>query len=868
MEVNKNGRFAILEGKKVIMWGCGELGAYALPEVQKKVSVCYCCDSNPEKWGTEFCGVSVISPTELEQLLKKEGENVIVFHAVFQKYRASVVAQLRNMGAKHIIAVLQLLDFSFSRTEEGFLKEGNKTGTVMDLNATFCAGCSACASGCPTKSIALTPTEDGYFTPEVDFETCTDCGRCNAICPVLNPPVAEEEDTKCYALMGKDDLRMVSSSGGAFTLLATEILSQGGFVCGVVLTEKFDVVHTIIDKLEDLPPMRGSKYVQSQMGDVFLQIKSLLIQEKPVLFTGTPCQVAGLKNFLGKAYETLVTVDLICHGAPSDLVFKKYLEDYYGLNNLAKFQFRTKKFGYNPAHQITTLKDGSEKVGFVRHDAFQKIMHTGIALHEICKNCHFAPCPRQGDLSIGDFWQIEKYDPRLNDQKGTSLVLANSVKGKKILEKSTKSAKLLEEVSLDFALKHNRFGENMKVPKGKKHLQQIMKHHHIDKAFNYARTDKYDVGIVGLWYGRNYGSMLTYFALHHVLEEMGLSVLMIPGENYFPLTKKNFRGHLDLLADEFYHVSPLNPKKNGRELNGCCDAFIVGSDQIWNVLISRGNPTSYFLDFVNQSNKKISYATSAGERYEGTEEERHITSHNLQRFDHVSVREERSVEICKEAFGVEATQTCDPTLLCEKSIYQNLANKGTREETEPFILSYTLDPNPEFGTMLEKLSAEKNCKVIVLLEEQPHAFGVYQNRLQLSPDSRVEVKKYVTVFQWLWYYEHAESVVTDSYHGTIFSIIFEKPFLTLINHSRSGSRFISLLTDLDLMPRLFEDLPTLKEKFSLLQSLDYTKVNQRKEKIASFSRNWLKNAVFSEKDSPSFQVYQNNLKPFPKKREE
>ncbi len=811
------------------------------------VPVFGCCDNNPSKWGSEFHEFPVISPKELERMIQEEPDNVLIQLAVASEHQGAVSVQLEGMGAKHIA----------SWDLGAFTLEGACSGTVSDLIPSFCCGCSACASICPNQAITLEPDKEGYLKPNIHPQTCTHCGLCRSVCPVIHPPQDNEADASCYALMADDEIRLESSSGGAFSLLASEILTQGGAVCGVILNDDFQVLHTIIDKLEDLPPMRGSKYVQSHMGDTFSHVKQLLNAEKTVLFTGTPCQVAGLKNYLGKPMERLYTVDLVCHGAPSASVFSKYLSDYYGIENLEKFVFRNKKFGYNSFHQIASMKDGSEKVGFIKYDAFEKIMHSGVSLHDICKYCFFAPTPRQGDLSIGDFWGIAKYDPALQDNKGTSVVLVNNHKGKKLLEKIAGRTKLLQTVPLDFALKNNRFGPYLKTPSGKKELYQAMEHHHINKATEYALNRKYDIGVVGLWYGRNYGSMITYYALNYVLTGMGLSVLMIKNINKPQKRPGTIRSHVEMVSDEFYHVSQQYTKETLPEVNAHCDAFLLGSDQLWNIHLSRDQGQTFFLGFADDSKKKIAYATSAGGSYKGNPEERNISAHHLQRFDHISVRDEMSEKICKEEFGVDSVRTCDPTLLCGKEVYQELAKKSQRHEEGAYILAYVLNPSPEFGELLENLGKETGKKVIVVLDEPPMKWEENRKKLNLSPDSPVIVKELVNLYQWLWYYEHAESVVTDSFHGSIFSIIFQKPFLTKINRQRGGERFIALFKELDVSYRLFEDLPDLQAQFSLLEAMDYSKVNQRVEDMVDFSKKWLEHAVFSGKVTPSHRVFDN-----------
>lgn len=728
--------------------------------------------------------------------------------------------------------------------------------TVKALNPDYCCGCGACYNSCPVDAITMQHDKEGFLAPVIDNEKCISCGICRKTCPVINTPYKNSSEPKCYAVMADDEIRKDSSSGGMFTLAADYVLKQGGYVCGAALTSDFSVEHIIISDPDELYRFRGSKYVQSSTNRVFTEIKKLLDDGKLVLFSGTPCQVAGLNNYLKKAYENLITVDLVCHGAPSQKVFSKYLDDYYGKENLSDFKFRTKKFGYNSFNQIAYLKDGSEVAGNIKFDAYERTMHSGLALKRVCADCMFAEAPRQGDITIGDFWGVSKYKAELNDNLGTSCALVNNEKGEKFFESITGGAKLLEEVPFDFARHNNRFGRKMRTPGGRRWFFQMLESQPIDKAVEYSLKRKFDVGVIGLWYGRNYGSMATYFALHQVLTNIfHLSVLMI--EN--PLKPNNeadmTKTHPRKIASEFYDVSAKYSLDDLYKLNSFCDTFVVGSDQLWNVGLSRPYKQTYFLGFVNEKNKKIAYGTSFGKEYHGSEEEKLISSHNLQRFDHVSVRDQLSHSICENEFNVEATEVCDPTFLCPLSEYQKLIDKADINETEDYILSYVLDPNENIGRELEQLSIAKNCKVIVLLDEVPWLWEKNVEKLQLSGAGNVEIKREVDLYEWMWYYSHAKSVVTDSFHGTIFSIIFEKPFVTLINQRRGAQRFISLLTPLNLTDRLIDGPEHIAGSAHMLDELDYALPNEKLNEIRSNSMSWLKNALFSTKNISGYSIY-------------
>ena len=361
---------------------------------------------------------------------------------------------------------------------------------------------------------------------------------------------------------------------------------------------------------------------------------------------------------------------------------------------------------------------------------------------------------------------------------------------------------------------------------------------------------KYDFGIIGLWFGRNYGSMATYYALHQTVTKMGYSVEMI--EN--PLKPDHEmildKSHPYHIAKVFYNISEKKRLNRMYELNKECRGFIVGSDQLWNIGLSRPYKQMYYLGFADDSVKKISYGTSFGKDYKGTDEERKVSAANLRRFDGVSVRDRLSLDICKNTFGIEnAVEVCDPTFLCDTEDYDKLSDMAHIEENEKYILAYILDPNEEIGRGLEQLSVDKDIKVIVMLDEPPKNWEINKEHLGLTGRGNVEVKKDVDLCEWIWYYKNAESVFTDSFHGTIFSVIFKKPFITLMNVKRGAERFLSLLEPIGLSHRLFET-PDCIGKYDLLESCDYDTADEKLDRIRQDSYNWLKEVLAREKEMP------------------
>lgn len=301
-----------------------------------------------------------------------------------------------------------------------------------------CCGCGACADICPKRCITMKQDEEGFFYPAVDPARCIDCGLCERVCPILKKQAPQPTEVKAYAAYAAEDaLRAQSSSGGLFTLLAEEILSRGGYVAGAAFDEDLSVRHILVDNVRDLEKLRGSKYVQSRMEDTYLCVKEQLQKGRPVLFTGVSCQVAGLKAYLGKEYENLYTVDVLCHGVPSPKVWEQYLREQEAdhREKPAAVSFRDKRTGWRRSSISVKFADGAEYCRPGEENRYMQLFLRDICLRPSCHSCRFKSFPRLSDLTIGDAWGIEKQMPELDDDRGISVVLVNSEKGQKLFNK-------------------------------------------------------------------------------------------------------------------------------------------------------------------------------------------------------------------------------------------------------------------------------------------------------------------------------------------------------------------------------------------------------------------------------------------------
>ena len=329
------------------------------------------------------------------------------------------------------------------------------------LHKQSCCGCSACVQRCPKHCISFQEDTEGFLYPHVDASKCIDCGLCERVCPMLHQPVAERKPLAVYAAKNKNEgVRLASSSGGVFTALAEEIIREGGVVFGACFSADWEVVHDYTETVDGLARFRGSKYVQSRMGDSYMQTEAFLKAGRKVLFSGTPCQVAGLKAFLAKDYDNLYCCDFICHGVPSALMLEKYLQwlqQHTGRIN--HINFRDKRKGWYDSLRVVTKDDGKQKilrgdedaywVGFNNHDNNLQLS---------CYNCHYLGLNRNSDITIADFWGIGKDKPfgyKDDIEKGVSMVMANNQKGQNLIDLSKHRMETVER-NVEEAIKSNQ----------------------------------------------------------------------------------------------------------------------------------------------------------------------------------------------------------------------------------------------------------------------------------------------------------------------------------------------------------------------------------------------------------------------------
>lgn len=337
-----------------------------------------------------------------------------------------------------------------------------------------CCGCSTCENICPRSCIEMRQDEKGFLYPKIDGNKCISCGMCEKSCPVLNYKTKSPTVIKAvYAAYTNDEkIRLESSSGGIFSEIAEYVLQSGGVVFGCAMSEDCKKAwHIMIEKPKDLKYLRGSKYLQSEIRHTYRETKEALKQQRLVLYSGTPCQIAGLKAYLGNnTYNNLLTVDVICHGVSPQLVWENYLctlENKFSAN-ADTISFRNKLYGWKNFNLSCSFKNGLEYHGKVGYDLFLRGFVSDYYLRESCYNCKFKGKNIQSDITLGDFWGIDNVLPEINDDKGVSVVLVHSKKGQSAINSISNKIKLFE-VSEQNALASNPAYYKSVMPNGVRH---------------------------------------------------------------------------------------------------------------------------------------------------------------------------------------------------------------------------------------------------------------------------------------------------------------------------------------------------------------------------------------------------------------
>lgn len=312
-----------------------------------------------------------------------------------------------------------------------------------------CCGCSACSQICPKNCIEMKADSEGFLYPVVDKSECINCDRCVKVCPILNRQEMKNEVKQAYAVQNNNKkILKESTSGGFFTALAEWVIDNGGVVFGAAYDEKFYIHHTYVESKEDLARFRNSKYTQSDIAGTYKQCKEKLNEGKLVCFSGTPCQIEGLNSFLGKKYENLILVDVVCRGVPSPLLFEKYLDWNGGVEQIQDVKFRDKKYGYYSSTMSVYKRNGKVVRREKNSDPMLSFFFNDLCSRPSCYDCKFKKMDRVSDFTMFDCWHAIKYSKAFT-KEGTTGVIARSEKAANIIELLIQSSLLGIIINID-----------------------------------------------------------------------------------------------------------------------------------------------------------------------------------------------------------------------------------------------------------------------------------------------------------------------------------------------------------------------------------------------------------------------------------
>ncbi len=353
------------------------------------------------------------------------------------------------------------------------------------IPAQDCCGCEACVNICPKNCIEMRDDELGFRRPMIDKSACIHCNRCELVCPILNRSPKDNANTEVFACKNRDEyVRAQSSSGGIFSALAGRIIAGGGTVYGAAFDEALRVVHRRIDSLSELSDIRGSKYVQSIVGYAMRDVRTDLRQGRKVLFSGTPCQIAGLRSYLGKQYDNLYCVEVVCHGVPNPAIFRHYvsqLERQAGAK-LLSIDFRNKANGWQAYETVARFADGSETRVAGHCNPYIRGFIANLYIRPSCTDCRFKSFASGADITLGDFWGSSIFSKEYNDDKGISLVCISSKKGRELFDAIASEVFDPKSSSVDVAAAYNPCL-----------LHSVKPHRHSRKFYRQYRDSDFDM---------------------------------------------------------------------------------------------------------------------------------------------------------------------------------------------------------------------------------------------------------------------------------------------------------------------------------------------------------------------------------------
>lgn len=690
-----------------------------------------------------------------------------------------------------------------------------------------CIGCFSCVYSCPVGALEEGTDNEGFYKPIINEDKCVECGKCSTACPIsCKIDRGHYDHPDLYVFTNENPSSDMSATVGGVKIVAEKCIQNNAEVVGAVWDENYECVLEFASEKESLKRIYKSKYVQSRTSDIYLKVEKKLKQGITIIFTGLPCQVEGLYSFLGKDYDNLYTIDLLCNNVPSPKVFRKFIDEITNNEKVLELDFRykgTEEIG-NYALRVRTEKE--DRIFVSSKDAlyYRAFIDRKMAGKQ-CENCSFGKFPRPGDISLGDIFGAEVIDKKYVPGK-TESMLINSEKGIKLANLIFESATDYRQVPIQILKDmHPHLVREWPLHPDRDRFYKMLDQFSFFKTCKALNDNFYDVAIVGLPTNPNYGGALTYLALKWILDDLNKTSLMIlpPGDDYIWLPKRitNFRnnpyssGEIVCMPDKF----------NMWELSNCSNVFMIGSDQLFSThFVNNGiySDCDEFasLDWVSNDKKKVAYAASFGDiKVDCPNDMKERMRYFIRKFDEFSVREESAVKLCKETFDMPVTWVLDPIFLCGNEKFIRLTEGAETSDTELF--SYLLDETEDTGRIEKSISNETS--------------------LRLSKIGDSALKQVACIEDWLASVIKAKFIITDSFHCTCFAVMFNIPFVTFVNKTRGTTRF-ELFRFLGLEDRLITGWDNYLEKKDrlLAKDIDWGSVNKKLDELRKKSKEVLR----------------------------
>ena len=690
-----------------------------------------------------------------------------------------------------------------------------------------CVGCGLCYEVCPVGAISMETDPKGFLYPVIDENKCISCDKCRKKCPARVPFCGNDDSFEAYAFSSDDETLRRSSSGGLFTILCEEIISHGGVVVGAAWADNFNVKHKLIDSIEGIRELNYSKYAQSNIVDSFKQVKNELEQGRKVLYSGCPCQIAAIKRYIGEN-DNLLTVDVICHGVPSSQMLRDHLEENFNIEEIAEVCFRSKE-GWGSCFDIY-MKDGSVIHRTNGQDRFMTGFLYNFILRKSCTDCDFAKVPRQGDITIGDLWSASEMNLDIPWEKGISTVLINNERGRRLFDEaigSTERTVYSRKLEGREGLNDNLFRCTSRNSYAGGRFDKHYAGGFFDREVRRTMHD-YDTGLV-LHLTKNYGSVATNLATVFLMEDMNQKAVLL--DNIVGISVEGRR----VLSKYVDMASDFLKKGDYSGVNEICDTFVVGSDISWYWYSWKDLDLEhlFFMNFADKDKKLISIAPSVNDDASTflSSEFKELVRHYLGRIDYISMREESAAKMFRQEFGLDVMNLMDPVFLCDKKKFRKVANEAADQGTN-HIFAYFLNPNSEKKELLLRVIDEEKKDAVIIGDLQKGAGSVFNLGQYEKGDVSFE--------QWLAYIINSDVVVTDSFHGACFALMFHKPFVVVRN--RMAHRYATLEKLID-MPEVFASSPKeFMDRERICMEFDWEEIDKRVAVKRNESIEWVKDA--------------------------